>query len=491
MRDIQIENQASVDQLPTSSPSFDADEIYMDDNSGDEVLKPTQESLRSEKTLSIEEEEAQEAQPKSSPLPLDTNELTPNTTSTTKSLKETSKPLADTPVIIDLTDYAEEKKDGDTTKEEAGDEKANEQMTESSQTSSEPKKANGVDPKPKRKSKRSSSTKSANSSKSGNSKTRKSKVKAQKSEEETGSQEKSPKKKLSKKKSVKKVVVSSPIESTDESSKPVAKTTNSPPADKEREVKPAQSPPSVPGTPTKQPKNFGKPSPTKKQASPKKVASPNDFQKRKEAKAKRADELRDYLGTVGDTLVVEPRSDDSVSYLTVPPALQQADVEHHHGDLNKLPKSQVPPRTVNPMISMGDDGNCEPAERRISYDLEALMSHQVPPKQRNSKWENVSVITDEVETVLGENDNADVVSVQSHGVKLGNENRDLGLTDIDLEQPSKEASTAVDCKTTSTTTFVSILEDLQNLMIRRPISASVIFVFLVATLVFLGIMLMQ
>ncbi|KAL3931920.1 MAG: hypothetical protein SGBAC_011088 [Bacillariaceae sp.] len=478
MRDIRIENQASVDKLPTS------DEICMDDSSGEEVLKPNQESLRSEKTLSIEEEEAQEAKPKSSPLPLDTNELTPNTTSTTKSLKETFKPLADAPVIIDLTNYSEEKNDVDKTKEEAGEEKANEQMTEASQTSSEPKKANISDPKPKRKSKRASSTKSANSSKSGNSKTRKSKVKAQKSEEETGSQEKNPKKKVSKKKSVKKVIVPNPIESTDESSTPVPKTTTSPPADKEREVKSAQSPPSAPVTPTKQPQNVGKTSPTKKQASPKKVASPNDFQKRKEAKAKRANELQDYLGTVGDTLMVEPRSDDSVSYLTVPPALQQADVNHHHGDLDKLPKSQVPSRTVNPMISMGDDGNCEPTERRISYDLEALMSHQVPPKQRNSKWENVSVITDEVETVLGENDNADVV-------KLGSENCDLRHTDIDLEQPSKEASTAVDCKTKSTTTFVSILEDLQNLMIRRPISASLIFVFLVATLVFLGIMLMQ
>lgn len=462
MTDIQIENQAIVkriEQLQTSSPSFDNDEIYLD-NSG-EVLKPATDSSRSQKTVSIEEDEYQEGKSKTS-THLDKNDVTPNTTSTSKRLKEeTSKSLAVSPPIIDLTDYEEDKVDGEKSKEayQGTDEgQANEKMVDYTETS-EPKNPNEPSQKSKRKSMGASSTK------------RKSKGKSLKSDEASGSKEKSPKKKLLKKRSEKQA------QSADESSKTPSETKSSP-ADKDSEV-PSKSKSSlpVPVEPTKKQNDVKGSTPYKKDSS-----APDDFKKRKEAKEKRADELRNYLGTVGDTLMVEPRSDDSVSYLTIPQTLE-ADSDHP-GDLNKLPKSQVPPRTVNPMIQMGDDGECEP-DRRISYDLEALMSHQVPPVPRHSKWEVVSVITDDIETVLGENENAEVVTLQNHGIKLGHKSRGT-----ELEQPSKNA-TAVDCKTASRTTVASIIEDLQSLMIRKPISASAIFVFLVAALVFLGIALMQ
>mmetsp|Transcript_21850 Transcript_21850/g.54029 ORF Transcript_21850/g.54029 Transcript_21850/m.54029 type:complete len:168 (-) Transcript_21850:65-568(-) len=166
MTDIRIENQ-QIDQLQTSSPSFDEDKMSLDN--ADEVLKPTTNSFQSEKTMSIEsektmsmeEDEAREAQSKSS-VPLDNNELTPNTVSTTKSLKDTSKSLADAPPVIDLTDYAEDegvtgqKNDDEKSKEahrenDDDDEKGNEKKTESAQPS-EPKNANEASQKPKRKS---------------------------------------------------------------------------------------------------------------------------------------------------------------------------------------------------------------------------------------------------------------------------------------------------------------------------------------------------
>ncbi|CAJ1966390.1 unnamed protein product [Cylindrotheca closterium] len=481
MTDTQVRKQVSAthidQQLRTSSsPSFGNDEMHLDNNG--EVLKTTTNSARSEKTLSIEEDEAQVAQSKSS-LPLDKNELTPNTTSSTKSLKETPKSEGDAPPIIDLTHYEDEKvvtvdeNDGEKANEidrQKDDEEVDEKMTEST-PSSKAKNTSDSSQKSKRKSKRASSTK------------RKSKVKTQKSEEETGNQETSSKKRLSKTKSV-----SNTIGSADGgSSKRTTSKSKSSTKPREEPSKFEKTPPTVPATPTKKQNGVVRQSTSTPN---KKDSNANDFQKRKEAKEKRADDLRNYLGTVGDTLMVEPRSDDSVSYLTMPPALE-ANGGDHDSDLNKLPKSQVPPQTVNPMIKMGDDGECEP-DRRLSYDLEALMRHKVPTKSRNSKWENVSVITDDVETVLGEDDNAEVVNLQSHDdVKLGDESGNMEFADIDLEQTSKEVATAVDCKLATKTTVVSILEDLQSLMIRKPITASVVFVFLVAALVVLGMALMQ
>lgn len=438
MTETLIENRTSVDQiLPSASPVLDDNEIYVDNEH--EVLKAT-----------------------------DMKESAPSVAST----EESGKSLVDAPQVIDLTGYDE---DGNEAKEAADDAQKEEtvhskngEIIERKSKDIQPSEPNDFDEengKPKRKSKRESSSKRA-SSKTGKSK-----------KAESDSKEKSSKKKASKRKSAKKEAV----EFIGESSRPIPNT-ESPTVDKAPvPTKTAEVSQDVPSTPAKQGKDTAKSTPNKKKSD-----SPDDFEKeRRQAKTKRADDLRDYLGTVGDTLLVEPRSDDSVSYLTIPHDLK-GDGDHHHVDLNKLPKA--PLSAVNPMISMGDDdGELEP-ERRISYDLEALMSHKVPPKSKENKWENVSVITDDVETVLGENEN-EVVTLQNNGIKVDNQNSELA--DIDVEQPSKEATTAVgDCKTESRT-LVSTLEELQDLMMRKPIAASVIFVFLVALLVFLGIALMQ
>lgn len=463
--------------LPGATSSFD----------DDEEKRSTPTSTRSEKTVSIEEDEIQETQSKGV-LPSNTNESTPNKTSPSKSLKDDSAPQ-----IIDLTGLEVDKKEttpapiAEKTEkvEQRKSDKENGPETEETQAI-EPEKANENGHKPKRKSKRESNCKRSSS------KPRKSKKDVEQSKDETDNKEKSTKKKSPKRTSIRKVAPSNQVEATGESSRPIPKK-EAPPVVKSSAplgVKPSTLPKTtkasseVPTTPSKQENNIRKSTQTKK------GGNPDDFQKRKEAKAKRADDLRNYLGTVGDTLMVEPRSDDSVSYLTIPQAIQ-GDADHNMVDLNKLPKPPAPLRTVNPMISMGDDGEFEP-ERRISYDLEALMGHRVPSKTKQNKWENVSVITDDIETVLGENEKAEIISLQSNGIKFGHESsRNTEFTDIDLEQPSKKAASSVDCKTESRPTVVTVLEDLQNLMIRRPLLSSVTFVFLVATLVFLGIALMQ
>jgi len=346
-------------------------------------------------------------------------QLTPNTSST----KHTSESVSEGSKIIDLTEYVESK-----------DERVNETLP------SDQKKSSDERPQ-KRKSKRSKSANRTSSSK------RKSKRASavHMSGEITERVEKSPR--TPKRKSMKQVPAT-------ESQQPLSKL-----------VTPKAT--SSPATPTK----------TRKSVNQK---SSNDFQKRKEAKGKRADDLRNYLGGIDDTLMVEQRSDDSVSYLTMPLALQG------EGDLHKLSKAQTP-KTANPMISMGDGGEDEPG-RRISYDLEALMSHRGPTKQISNKWESVSVITDDVETVFKNGGVAvDIISLQSFGIKFGEEDEEMGMKTVDLEQPSEDATTNVACDTKTKVSLATVLEDAQNLMLKRPISASVTFVFIIATLVFLGI----
>jgi hypothetical protein len=87
---------------------------------------------------------------------------------------------------------------------------------------------------------------------------------------------------------------------------------------------------------------------------------------------------------------VEQRSDDSVSFMTVPKDFADGDGEALH----KLRPSDP----HNPMLAMGD----EEAESlpRLSYGLEALMNQS--NRARDEKWENVSDTTEEVETVIGE-----------------------------------------------------------------------------------------
>lgn len=117
----------------------------------------------------------------------------------------------------------------------------------------------------------------------------------------------------------------------------------------------------------------------------------SDFKIRKQAKEKRASELQVFLGEIGDTLEVQERSDDSVSFLSVPKDLEDGGISK---DTKPRPSD---PQKNNPMVSMNDDDDEDDCYPRLSYGLEALMS-----QDRDEKWENVSETTEEVETVLGE-----------------------------------------------------------------------------------------
>eukprot|EP00980_Cylindrotheca_fusiformis_P002660 scaffold622_cov102-Cylindrotheca_fusiformis.AAC.9 len=141
---------------------------------------------------------------------------------------------------------------------------------------------------------------------------------------------------------------------------------------------------------------------TPKPSSDKRVS---DFKLRKMAKEKRASDLQDFLGNLGDTLMVEERSDDTVSFLSVPKDLEDG-----------LGIKEIPAEGPNPMISMNDDEE-EPSSPRISYGLEALMNQGYRP--RGERWENVSETTEEVETVLGE-DMDEEMGMKSVGLESAN-----------------------------------------------------------------------
>jgi hypothetical protein len=162
------------------------------------------------------------------------------------------------------------------------------------------------------------------------------------------------------------------------------------------------------------PKKRGSITSPKKQESILSPKKQSDFKIRKLAKEKRSSELQLFLGGIGDTLTVEQRSDDSISFMTV-------DKEFGDSDGEALHKSR-PLDPQNLMLAMGDEE--EESFPRLSYGLEALMNQN--SRTRDEKWENVSDTTEEVETVLGED-----------------LDEEMGLTSVDLqpsgmEQPGKD-----------------------------------------------------
>jgi hypothetical protein len=200
----------------------------------------------------------------------------------------------------------------------------------------------------------------------------------------------------------------------------------------------------------------------KKRTKKNKTKDVNEFKKRKQSKEERKIALQNFLGEMNDTLTVRKKDDDSVSFITVPPALrdgeegkkkankggnQKQEKLHSPQQLRKKPSINL----INPMIATKDDSDEDSYEKL----LQTATLEQLPPRNpihmedknlpsvgqpNESRWETMSDFTEERPSTLERHasENSGVITLGTSGGKEeGKFDVEQGLLrPKDSEQPS-------------------------------------------------------